>query len=198
MGYSSNPNIVEQRMGLLLELKAGRACRWKTTPDMAHTNRLKARIHEALYIASQHPDRFPELAIAARNFALYTIEPGVIEAKPKYIPQVSTDSSLSTPTQGTAPFGREVSTVAKTSAQDLIDAWNAHTPSQDPVNFQQTTLDESELEKLYKWTSEHEPRLMILVGPGFITLALEEIGAATYSWQPKNPQPQIVEKRYDI
>ena len=200
MAFSTSPEIVYDRLELLVELQAGRACRWTTEPDRQETQRLAYRIREALFAASNHPKQFPELARAYFNFSIHVIEPGIIEAKLKSQAGVEvsrTDAPRVLPIHGLAPWGREVSTVAKTTAQELIDAWQAHLPSNDPVKFQQTVLPVEELTTLHKWAGERQPRLMILVGAESITLSLLTPDMAAFAWQPPPPPPRP-EGKYDI
>lgn len=200
MAYSTSPDIVRDRLELLTELQAGRACRWTTQADRQETQRLAYRIREALYAASIHAKEFPELARAYYLFSIHVIEPGLIEAKIKSQAGVETSGSSAPrvlPIHGLAPWGREVSTVAKTTAQELIDAWQAHLPSNDPLKFEQTTLPAKELAALHRWASEWKPRLMLLVGAESITLSLATPDMADFAWQPPPPAPKP-EKLYDI
>lgn len=188
MSYNTNPALVEARMGLLLELVAGRACRWHTSPDRESTKRLEYKIHESLYIASLYPERFPELAAARRRFSISVVSPGVIEAKPR-----ETGEAFATPIHGTAVAGKPVPTVGVTTAQGVIDSWLMHMPSQDAINFQQSTLPPEELKKLYTWAIEHQPKLMLLVGERTLTLSLFDADVAEYAWHPeqKPVEPEV-------
>lgn len=199
MGYSKNPALVEREMPNLLDLKAGRSCRWKTDPTWPATSRLLNRLRQALYIANLYPDRFPELALASKNFALHVIEPGIIEAKPKLTASVETDTKITGRTQGGPVWGYEQSTVGKTTADEIVTAWANHQPSNDPIQFQQTTLSDAELSKLYHWAKNgnNHPELMLLVGKGFLTVSLVERGAP--EWTPPPGTLNIKrEIKYDI
>lgn len=204
MAYSTNPEIVYDRMPLLRELAAARATRWRLdTPDRDATRRFVYRVREALYCAWIHKDIFPELALAYENFSIHLIEPGVVEAKLKIqdgLDGVRVEApGAETPVHGTAVWGKEVSTVSKTTAQELIDAWQAHLPSNDPLKFPQTKLPPEELRALHVWASSEDrhPRLMILVGAESITLSLRTPDMAAFAWQPP-PEPPKPEKPYDI
>jgi hypothetical protein len=198
LGYSTNPAVLEARRPQLAELELGRACRWRTAPDRDITRRKAYELREALYIASLHPEDYPQLALAYRGFSIHVIEPGLIEAKPRAGAELSTPQlRYDTPVQGITPFGREVSTVGKTSASEVIAAWDARIPSLDPVHFQQTTLPESELRLLWDWASSHFPKLMLLVGEGFLTLSPLEAGMDDFAWKPAVPPP-APEPEYNV
>jgi len=186
---------------LLAELQAGRACRWRVDPPTREeTHRLAYRIREALYCASIHALRFPELALAHRSFSIHEIEPGLIEAKLKAqagVELTAGGSPREVPVHGLAVWGKEVSTVSKTTAQELIDSWQAHLPSNDPLKFPQTRLPPEELKVLHSWTSSHEPKLMLLVGAESITISLRTPDMATFAWQPP-PEPKKPERKYDL
>jgi hypothetical protein len=199
MGYSRNPELVEVEMPNLLELKAGRSCRWTTAPNWPATSSLLRRLRQALYIANLYPERFPELALASKNFALHLVGPGIIEAKPKQTATVETDLHAIARVQGGPVWGKEVSTVGKTTADEIVTAWAEHQPSNDPLNFQQTKLSPEELSKLYHWAKNgnNHPELMLLVGEGFLTVALVERGAP--EWSPPAGLTSIKkETKYDI
>lgn len=193
MPYSTNPALLVQRMSEMLELKAGRACQWHTTADPQITQRLATRIRENLWIAHTYPKIFPELAQAYHAFSIHVVGPGVVEAKPW--PDITLAASTG------EPWGKayEISTVARTTAQQCIDAWMAHLPSNDPVNFQQTTLPDDELQALWHWAiqTDTHPKLMILKGPGHMTLALAVSSMESVAWHPPKP-PAKPEKNYDF
>ena len=201
MAYSTNPELVRARLGLLTELQAGRACRWRVDPPTRRETHIQAyRIREALYCANVHADKFPELALAYKIFSIYEVEPGLVEAKLRTQAGVEISAAPAPremPIHGQAVWGREVSTVAKTTAQELIESWQAHLPSNDPLKFPQTKLPTEELTKLHAWTTSHEPKLMLLVGAESITISLRTPDMAAFAWQPP-PEPKKPEKQYDL
>ena len=201
MAYSTNPEIVVARLGLLTELQAGRACRWRVDPPTRRETHIQAyRIREALFCANVHADQFPALALAYHTFSIHEVEPGLVEAKLKTQAGVEVSAASVTrevPIHGLAPWGREVSTVSKTTAQELIDGWQAHLPSNDPLKFPQTKLPPEELRLLHSWASSNTPRLMLLVGAESITISLTTPDMAAFAWQPP-PEPKKPEKQYDL
>lgn len=184
MGYSSNPAVLEARRSWLTELELGRACRWTTKADFNVTRRRAYELREALYIASLYPDAYPALAQAHSNFQITIIKPGLIEAKPKLDQSDLAVVSGSVPIHGIEPFGKPLGTVGITTADQAIEAWQAHAPSLDAINFQQSALSLTELTLLYNWAIDHTPKLMMLVGEGFLTLSLRDAEVAGYAWQP--------------
>jgi hypothetical protein len=184
----------------LRELELGRACRWTVDPPtLDETKRRAYEIREALYIASLYPSEFPALAQARKNFSLFIIKPGVIEAKPRgtssLAPALLKDRE--TPIHGIGPWGREVATVGLTTSAEVQRAWLDHEPSLDPIHCQQTTLPLVELKDLHVWATLHTPRLMLLVGEGFITVSLRDTEMDGYAWKPPEPEPEP-EKNYDL
>lgn len=199
MPYSINPELAEQRrQEFNLDALAQGAQRWKVSPpDPAYTRRCAYRIREALVIGHMYPERFPILAMAYDRYSIHVIEPGVIEAKLKANPTV--DSVGITPQHGGgAPWGREQATVSPSAADQIIDAWQKHLPSSDPMNFPQTTLSDSELQKLWEWATRRNPRLMILVGVGTITVSLRQAGMDAYSWSPPKPPQAPPKEEFDL
>ncbi len=201
MAYSINPELVEQRREEFdLDSLAQGAKRWKITPpDGPSTRRAVYRIREALYIAQMHPERFPLIAQAADKYSIHYIEPGVIEAKLKHSPSVETQG-VATHGGGNLPWGKELATVGPTKADECIDAWQKHLPSSDPVNFPNTTLSDEELQQLWTWATRRNPRLMILVGAGTVTLSLRMAEMDTYAWSPPKPpaEPPKPDEAFDL
>lgn len=191
MGYSTNPALLEARRPALAELEAGRACRWVLPGiDLTSTRRRVNEIREALYIASLYPHRYPTLAAARDAFSIHIVGPGVIEARPKSARDTVISADTVLPSTGTQPWGLSQPTVGITTAREVIDSWRAHLPSNDPIHFAQTTLPIDELKRLYIWASGSSPKLMLLVGDGFLTLALHEIEADAYAWTPPAEQTE--------
>ena len=154
----------------------------------APTSRLAYRIREGLAIPSNWPSRFPELARYAKGYAITTPRPGRVEAimRPERIVSVS-----AVKTHGSRPHGQEPTQVRLTSAQAIIDSWQAHLPSNDAINFKQTSLPYDELKRLFHWAQANAPKLMILAADNTLTLALYEIGVGEHSWHPKpDPEPE--------
>lgn len=202
MGYSINPQIVYRKRHLVAELEAGRACRWTMVPDPQLTRQKLAELREILWIASQHAEEFPDLALAHQTFSLSIVAPGVIEAKIKAnVSPVAIGASVAAPqvaVHGGVPWGREQSTVGKTTAAEITEAWQAHLPSNDAMNFPQTRLPVEELTALYNWAIERTPRLMLLVGDGHLTVTLRDPDVESIAgWHPPVPEPKP-EPEYNI
>lgn len=185
MGYSTNPAVLESRRPALAELEAGRACRWTLpTQDPTLTRRRANEIREALYIAKLHRAEYPDLAAAADTFSIHIVGPGVIEARPKQGRDALLTPDTLVPQHGTQTWGSQAPSVGVSTAEEVIDAWRLHLPSNDPVHFPQSTLSISELRRVYAWATTSTPRLMLLVGDGFLTISLREAGTEPYAWVP--------------
>lgn len=200
MSYSTNPQLVVERMHDLLELKAGRACRWRVNPATPHQTKLHAyRMREALNIASKYPHMFPELARAYEAFEIWYIEPGLVEARPAAASNVVAGITNRT----TEPARSMAPTVGLWQAEDVIEAWRRSQPTNDPINFQSTKLDTAELTKLWNFFQEdartnsmEHPRWMVLVGDSHITLTPWQEEVDKYSWKPAaQPTP---EEQFDV
>lgn len=190
MGYSENPELLQSKMYLFTELREGKATRWTCGSSRVATKNFVEQIHECLHIASVNPQRFPELARAKQAFRIHVIRPGLVEARPRTSASVVVTSSES--------FAPVVPTVGVKSAQEIINAWRDHMPSQDPIMFQQHKLDMLELTTLYDWCDSHEPRLMMLVGDAHLTLSLRVVFRGDdLSWKPPAPTP-APEREYNI
>lgn len=210
MPYSASPSIVYSRMYLLQELNQGRSCRWTTSGStLAETQVLARKIREALYAAKKNPDLFPVLARIHDTMSIYVIGAGIIEAKPKQgavvealtkVEPTGRITSGGDPWSGgeKAEWGKRPATVGVSTAAEVIEAWQRHLPSSDPVHFQQSYLPVEELTALYQWAKgEGHPTLMLLVGEGFLTVSLLEAGMEEYSWHPPKSPPKP-ERDYDV
>lgn len=194
MGYSSNPAVVVARAHLFEELAAGHPQVWTCEPDPQATKRLAKQLYETLYIASQYPDQFPELAAARQMYSIHVVQPGRIEARLRPTPVVvqtergTVAPSLPTPTHGivSPQTGfKHTKQVGLVDAESIIESWREHLPSNDPLYLANTVLELPELLKLYTFCQRNKPRLMLLVGENHITLSLYEAETANLAaWHP--------------
>jgi hypothetical protein len=198
MGYSTNPELVEQRKSLLQPLAEGRTTRWTPDSDPTETKRFVYSLREALHIAALYPHRFPELAKAAENFTIVSPRPGVVEARFK---QGKTETSVSSEvaTHGLEPQGKLVQQVGQVSADGIIQSWRDHLPSNDPLHFTDTRLDFEELTELHAFCRSNTPRLMILVDEelGLLTVSLFDGSIEEFAWSPPEPTPPP-EKEFNL
>lgn len=201
MSYSTNPQLVVERMHDLLELKAGRACRWRVDPPTPHQTKLHAyRMREALYIAHEHAAaQFPELARAYEAFEIWYVEPGVVEARPSRGANISTN--ITNPSG--EPARKMAPTVGLSLASEVTATWRKLQPTNDPISFKSTVLDVIELTKLWDFFEQDrkdcglpKPRIMLLVGESQLTLAPWQDDAAAYAWRPKGAT--LPEETFDI
>lgn len=198
LGYSTNPTVLEARRPALIELEEHRACKWTFDGANAEVTKRRAyEIREALYIAKLHAADYPALAAAYDIFSIHIVGLGVIEARLKDSRDALLTPAALIPTHGLQPWGLSQPTTAMESADQIIDTWRAHLPSNDPVHCAQTTLPLTELKRLYVWATSQQPRLMLLVGDGFITIALREAGAEPYAWAPP-PEPPLPEPDFNL
>lgn len=191
MGYSVNPELVEQRRTLLKPLAEGKTTRWDCDPDPVETRRFVYALREALAIAAMYPLRFPELAVAAENFAIVIAGPGVVEARVK---RGKTEASVSSSvaTHGLEPQGKPVPEVGLMKAYEIVNSWYAHLPSSDPLHFTQTWLPFEELIELHKFCKANTPSLMMLVDEdqGLLTVSLFDTTVTEFAWNPPKPKKE--------
>lgn len=193
MGYGTNAQTVLDRMAVLQPLEALQTHQWVVKGGYKETAKEAYRIREGLYIAGLYPSRFPKLAAAAERMSIHVVARGIIEARLKPTSSVeSAPAHLRQVTHGLEPFGREVPTVSMSTAQECIDSWIAHQPSNDPVRFVNTVLSPDELLKLYQWTRTHWPKLIILLGEHNKTLilSLPDPHIQEFAWSPAKPAEQ--------
>lgn len=198
MGYSVNPELVEQRKSLLQPLAEGRTTRWNCDPDLIETKRFVYALREALHIAALYPKRFPKLAKAAEDFAIVVVGPGMVEAKVK---RGKTESSMSSDVavHGLEAQGRVVPSVGIQKADDIIDSWQKHLPSNDPLHFTQTQLSFEELVELFIFCKNNTPTLMMLVDEeqGLLTVSPFDGSIKEFAWSPPKP-PSPPEKEFNL
>lgn len=198
MGYSTNPELVEQRKSLLQPLAEGRTTRWTPDSDPTETKRFVYSLREALHIAALYPQRFPELARAAEKFTIVTTAPGSVEARFKH-GKTETSVSSDAPTHGLEPQGKLVQQVGMLSADDVIESWRSHLPSNDPLHFTDTRLDFEELAVLWAFCVANVPKLMILVDEeqGLLTVSPFDGSIEEFAWSPPEPAPPP-EKEFNL
>lgn len=199
MGYSVNPDLVPARAALVKELAAGRPATWRCEPDLQVTQRLINKIRETLYIASQFPSRFPDLARAHATFMIRKVANGHVEAIPKIqVGEVVLENYAGAQIAQHGITDGPLKPVPRVgmNAQGCINSWNKAQPSNDPL-IVYTDLELPELIKLHAWATNHEPKLMLLVGEGHVTISLYDMGVATIAaWNP--PEQYQPDEEFDI
>jgi hypothetical protein len=204
MSYGINPEAVERLREAwpaeMAELEAGRPCKWACLSDPLITQRLAWRIRNALRIASRYPNRFPALAQAAKNFSIHVVRDGLIEARWKP-GATQTEAELgSTPTHGgmDEPHGKAQPSISLSRADEVIEAWQRHLPSSDPLHFTSTLLGHTEMVALYTWAVHNTPRLMLLVDEDrhTLTVSLHDTSAVEFAWHPPKAAP--LPEKFDL
>jgi hypothetical protein len=183
MSYSVNPIVVHNSRALLKKIEKGQEDWWECEPDPQSTRKFAYKIREALYCARRHPSLFPKLAKSAELFSIVEAGDGRVEAKFK-AGKTASSGSTDTPTHGLEPQGKAVPTVGMHNAEQIIQSWKDHLPSNDALHFTQTNLDEIQLASLYEWTRTWQPKLMILVGDQTLTVSLYDPSVKEFTWRP--------------
>jgi hypothetical protein len=184
MGYSVNPTLVEQRRALVSNLERGIETSWViSSNDPADTQRHAYDIRETLYIASLYPKRFPKLAEAYRLFSIHVVRPGRIEARRK-----AGNGDITV--QGLETYGKPVPLIGL-SAEEIIQSWMSHLPSNDALHFTQCKLSYDDLIGLHAWVSSRKPKMMMLwdEATSRLTLSLNDPTVEEYAWKPTEVRP---------
>lgn len=190
MGYRNNPELVEQRMYLLEPLLSGENCYWSISPPTRdEAENVAFKIREALRIARQWKNRFPDLAKIANEFSIHVVGPGRLEGRRKTHTRVET-GELGAPTQGLEPFGKEVPQDHLFSADQVIASWRLHQPSNDPLSFTHTALSYEEMVKLWTWCQAQVPKLVLLASDERLTVSLKDPTIEEFTWKPTVP-PEV-------
>lgn len=191
MGYSTNPEIVERRKHLLHNLERGIEMRWVVEKDPMKTQRYAYDIREALYIASLYPKRFPKLAHAHKVFTISIVEAGWIQAKRKV---ERGDIEI----HGLEVQGKPVPQVGLRSAAEVIEAWQKHLPSSDPLHFTQVQLTLADMVELHAWATGNQPHLVLLYHEEnkTLTVTLPQEGVEEFAWHPPKVEEEV--ERLDL
>lgn len=155
MGYSTSTVTIENRAHLLGSLQEGKPCRWRTEPG--NENHLAYQIREALHVAKLHPEEYPGLARASKEFSIEIAGRGMVRArklseepdtlvvdatKPEEIEEVAKDEPLT-------EHGPQ-------TALSIIQIWLDVQPFNGKLVFPEAQLDPDSLTKLYRWTQKKE------------------------------------------
>lgn len=163
MGYSTNPETIENRRDLLGPLMEGQATEWQV--NTGTEGRVAYQIRECLHLAKQHPNKYPTLAKMADHIEI-RVHPGLVVALPS-APRQAADARVrpytgdrSTAPQGspTAASGSRTQVQAPTgevpgpqSVDSIIGAWMHQAPHRNPIVFPQAGLDADDMRRLFKW-----------------------------------------------
>lgn len=205
MGYSNNPDLVEARRDLLEPLTRGGPCQWQIAGGWHETRQAAFKIREALRIAAMYPARFPVLAEAASRYSIHVVAQGLIEARPRSVPNVETapassslpDVSFVPQSQGIdQPLGKEIPTIGMTTAEEVIRSWMYRGPSNDPLRLLGVALPQEELLTLWRWAESHTPKLMLLLNESNQTMvvSLHDMSMREYAFNPETRKKEPVKK----
>lgn len=182
MGYSKSLGTLYKIEPSLLMLKEGRACSWDVPPgDTA--DHFAYKIREALYIASRNASRFPELALARKNFSIQIVNDRLVQAV--LVPGTAEGNGQTLASPYDSPVTQGLNTLAGpavrdramvTSWQEVIDAWTAAQPTNDKILFPEALLSDEDLRKLAAWAAQLTPAWMLLRprGSNALTLAPDD------------------------
>jgi hypothetical protein len=187
MGYSLNQQIVQRRRHLLVNLERGIEASWVITGDLKETRDFAYELREALWIAAQFPEDFPELAKAHKEWRIEIVRAGHVRAVPK-----KKRGYAETNVSDVGP-GKPMSLKNPHTADEVVAAWRMHLPSSDALNFTEVDLNLDQMTKLYEFAVSHAPKLMILYDEEakLLTLSHHDIGMREFAWTPPREPAQV-------
>lgn len=177
MAYSRSEQTLIKMLPALDNLQRELACSWGVEAGTAHFHAQKIR--EALFIAREvFPEKYPELARAAKNFVIEVTDAKTVQARPRDNTPASAISPLpfgdqaggsldssapETPIHGLALASgvpRQIS--GPKSATDIIAYCLRALPTNDKLVFTNADLSEVELTQLARWAATRTPRWMVV------------------------------------
>lgn len=167
MGYSTNPQTLEEIRPQLDKLEKGQPDTFTVAPPMTPAQ-WAYRIREAFYIARRYPLRYPNLASASQKFKVQVVGSDRVAVVPKesFIPELVTkaqDMERSAPVLSLARGTDQVQAIIETVEKDQ---------TRSSYRFE-TILPKEELTRLLLWCQQtSNPRRILLVADEKITLAL--------------------------
>lgn len=174
MAYSSSPLTVERMLPYLEPLVEGRETFFRTEPGRSRW--LAYKLREALAVAREHPERFPELA--RLDFRFEVDSSREVRAVPR--DQTSIEV-LSAP----RPSAARMNTLSVGSAQDVIDHWEALSEAaRTKVYMPNADLSPNELHRLWQWASE--AGVIFFENAGALTLMPLDEELAPLAWGPED------------
>lgn len=180
MPYSDSPTTLERIRPLLIKLELGQGDVFNAQPNVT-AKKLAYKIREAFHIALLFPDRYPELAKAARTFKIQIVKPGkggqvqaVLTDRQVGLPGYS-DSNSSVAVQGLEPAGPSpLKVMGKQNATSIIEhVLKVQTiqPSNAQMSWPEAGLARDEKVKLYTWAKKQTPPWILLIADDSVTLA---------------------------
>lgn len=219
MPYSDDPKRLEEMLPYLEPLTRGENVRWPI--KMGNANTVAFRLREAMRIASRNPERYPELAKYAPDYAIrvvnaLTIEARrrtavlgpaeqviartVIEATPVEIVHrpVDSDDELIEAVKRNTTFTERASEslralLGKQTPINVADAYRRYGRVRPTLHFPDANMDDEELTQVFRWASQHTPPLMLMVNDAALTVSLFDPMVAEFSWRPPQDLMEEVE-----
>lgn len=193
MGYPLNPALVKKSFHLLQLLDQGIESTWRIAEDLKGTRDFAYNLRMLLWIASKHPEEFPGLARAHKEWQIKVIEPGLIKSIPK-----KARGYAEAQVQGLEPAGKPVEFTNPRDAGEVISAWRMHLPIQDAITFTGVRLPLDELTKIHAFVEANQPKLMMLFDEDskVLIISLRDTSMGEFAWKP--PVPPEVEEIFNI
>jgi hypothetical protein len=196
MGYSQSIQTLEARRaeGLLQDLEQGQGCVWTVEPGVRPSD-FAYKIREALFIARQHPQRYPALADAQQRFTIEVLNNRQVQARLKR--GVTTGAIISgvpspLPAQGLETVEKGSGTLmGPQTAESIVQYWLNNQPSNASMLFPQAYLTGSDKLTLHRFLSQHH-WLFFEAQDGAITVQPHQADLAEFAWSPEpEEEPEL-------
>lgn len=184
MAYSSNPITVERMRPFLQPLAEKRECIWRTAPGKSKW--LAYKIREALKIAREHPDMYPEFIWTDR---LQIRNPSSTEVEAVIKPEtlVEVDVRYVEPQTGTTAARMDTTEVL--GVEDIARRWEQLKHIETKVYFPSAGLDAEQLLELYAWAQAEG--VIFFENAGALTLLRHDPETAEFAWTPDDLEEEL-------
>lgn len=193
MGYSTSPKTLDEIRPLLVNLELGLGDLW-TVPEGMKVSTFAYKIREAFYIAELYPERYPELARAAKIFKIQSVNRRQVQAvlTDKQTGYGGVQRGGGTVIQhGLEPAG---SLPTKVMGKQTADTIISHVlqlqqkqPSNAPMSWPQAALSREDKLRLLKWCQKQTPAWILLISDAQVTLSRKSKDISEdVQWSPED------------
>lgn len=186
MGYSSNPRTIEKILPYLDRLVRGEPCEW-TFDTTEQAKDFAYKLREALNIAQDYPQDYPDLARARAKFSIKLLrEEKLVRTVPRksYAPQ-----GLTAAIPGSKIIGGSPVVEGKQTPMTIIQSWMQRPPDCTKVSFPEAGLTDLEISTVARWaatrTSDTAPHGWVVVSnPPILVLTVWDADLAAIAVKP--------------
>jgi hypothetical protein len=190
MGYSTSRFTLEAMLGHLEDLEYGRECVWNVPAGAAH---FAYKIREALWIAAQYPDKYPDLAAAHRDFTIKVMSSRAVRAVRKIDNTISVmrgdASRLNDSLLGDPPRQPAVRNAGQQTLDSVLETV-LEDSSLSKYVFDQANLPSDDLLTLYHW-AQAEGKIFFVALDGTITIQDTSPDLVDLAWCPEDLEENV-------